>query len=94
MMNKRNNSKELNKCIRGLFDEGIDKFYERVNNGGFVNCFRYNNELCNGYKIVWKSYGWATDDNSITTKIYKKDGNEFLTTYQIGKKFVYDSGKL
>ena len=40
------------------------------------------------------NYGWATDDNSITTKIYKKDGNEFLTTYQIGKKFVYDSGKL
>lgn len=58
MMNKRNNSRELNKCIRSLFDEGVDKFYKRVNNGGFVNCFRYNNELCNGYKIVWKSYGW------------------------------------
>ena len=34
-MNK--SSRELNKCIRGLFDEGIDKFYERVNNAPFVN---------------------------------------------------------
>ena len=33
-MNK--NSRELNKCIRGLFDEGIDKFYKRVNNGGLL----------------------------------------------------------
>jgi len=40
------------------------------------------------------NYGWCTDDHSITTKIYKKGGNEFLTTHQIGRKFVYDSGKL
>ena len=40
------------------------------------------------------NYGWATDDNSITTKIYKKGGNEFLTTFYNGSKFVYDSGKL
>ena len=46
------------------------------------------------HATIYMNYGWATDDNSITTKIYKKDGNEFLTTYQIGKKFVYDSGKI
>ena len=40
------------------------------------------------------NYGWCTDDYSITTKIYKEKGNEFLTTYQIGRNFVYDSGKL
>ena len=32
-MNK--SSRELNRCIRDWFDEGIDKFYKRVNNGGF-----------------------------------------------------------
>lgn len=75
-MNK--SSRELNRCIRDWFDEGVDKFYERVNNGGFVNCFRYNNELCNGYKIVWKSYGW---------KGYKK-----VWEYVLGKVNKIDKG--
>ena len=45
-------------------------------------------------KNFFMNYGWCSDDYSITTKIYKEKRNEFLTTYQIGRKFVYDSGKL
>jgi hypothetical protein len=42
------------------------------------------------------NYGWCTNDNSITTKIYKptKLGDEFLTTIQIGRKFVFENGNL
>lgn len=39
------------------------------------------------------NYGWATDDNSITTKIYKKGGNEFLTTFYDGG-YKFECGKL
>jgi hypothetical protein len=52
------NNRELNKKVRELY-------VEKVNMEGYdgkksvkYNCERYNNELCNGYKIVWKSYGW------------------------------------
>ena len=52
------NNRELNKKVRELF-------VKKLNMEGYdgsvkvkCNCERYNNELCNGYKIVWKSYGW------------------------------------
>jgi hypothetical protein len=40
------------------------------------------------------NYGWGVDDDSITTKIYKKGGNEFLTTFFVEGRYVYDCGKL
>jgi hypothetical protein len=48
------------------------------------------------FQDVPMNYGWCTDDNSITTKIYKptKLGDEFLTTIQIGRKFVFENGNL
>ena len=58
-MNK--SSRELNKCIRSLFDEGVDKFYERVNNGGFVNCFRYNND--ESYEYCEEMYDMFKSEN-------------------------------
>ena len=50
----------LNKKIRGWFVEEVNKIEDRSRRGEDVvryNCERYNNELKNGYKIVWKSYG-------------------------------------
>ena len=66
MMNKKISSRELNKKVRELFVKKLDdmrlKGREEIRNEGKVvvgyNCERYNNELSNGYKIVWKSYGW------------------------------------
>jgi len=40
------------------------------------------------------NYGWCTDDDSITTKIYKKSGHEYLTTYYNRGQYIFDSGKL
>jgi len=40
------------------------------------------------------NYGWCTDDDSITTKIYKKDGHEYLTTYYNRGQYIFDNGKL
>jgi len=40
------------------------------------------------------NYGWCTDDDSITTKIYLKSGNEYLTTYYNGGQYLFDSGIL
>ena len=52
--------RELNKKIRGLFIEEIDKVGKKVfkNRGDIVvgyNCNRYKNKLKNGYSVVWKS---------------------------------------
>ena len=40
------------------------------------------------------NYGWSTEDHSITTKIYNKKGYHYLTTYNIGGRYSYDTGIL
>ena len=53
-------SREFNKKVRELFIKEVNKI-DKGGRGKEVvryNCNRYNNELCNGYKIVWKSFGW------------------------------------
>ena len=51
-------------------------------------------ENCFNDKDFNMNYGWSTDDGSITTKIYNKKGHQYLTTYFILGKYVYDCGKL
>jgi hypothetical protein len=59
MMNKKISSREFNKKVRELFIEEVNKVDDEKRGKEVVryNCNRYNNELCNGYKIVWKSFG-------------------------------------
>lgn len=39
------------------------------------------------------NYGWSTEDYSITTKIYNIEGYpHYLTTYNIGGRYSYDTG--
>ena len=52
------NNRELNNKIRSWFVEEVNKIGGDGVDAVRYNCERYNNELKNGYKIVWKSYGW------------------------------------
>ena len=52
------NNRELNKKVRELFVKKLEMLGYDGKVKVVSNCERYNNELCNGYKIVWKSYGW------------------------------------
>jgi len=45
-------------------------------------------------KNFFMNYGWCSDDDSITTKIYQKSGSEYLTTYYNRGQYLFDSGKL
>ena len=45
-------------------------------------------------KNFFMNYGWVTDDDSITTKIYQKSGSEFLTTFYNRGKYGFENGKL
>ena len=77
------NNRELNKCIRGWFVEEVNKVSKEKREDKVVlrNCWRYNNELKNGYKIVWKSFGWSGFEGvwrNILEKVNKIDSGWVL----------------
>ena len=52
------NNRELNKKVRELFVKKLESEGMDGKKTVKYNCERYNNELWNGNKVVWKSYGW------------------------------------
>ena len=96
--------KILNKKIRELFIEEIDKLGQIVfkNKGEDVvryNCDRYNNKLKDGYNVVWKSSRMFMEEGidvvwkNIVKRINEIDSGweykEFVNDGKVGMKKVY-----
>ena len=101
--------KILNKKIRELFIEEIDKLGKIVfkNEGKDVvryNCDRYRNKLKNGYNVVWKSSRMFMEEGidvvwkNIVKRINEIDSGweykEFVNDGKVGMKKVYREEKV